>query len=346
LDGLVRFLASSQKSAQWLRKYYAFHIFPMVDVDGVVNGYYGKDRAPTDFNRAWLVDSPRTEIRQLLKYIFSEKHNSAFVCDFHSPCAGDPNFYFMPPENASLPHVWQINRFFADTLAHISPPKAILAAKDVLYPTYSGDAVETQSVRSLSWAKDIPGGTFELSYNADRQGHVITRKSYQSFGAAVGKALYKTFSKYGLVSDAGQADDVSFHKNYLLWQPLKHVTERTIPYQSTRALRLACKRKNSYVYLASPRQPLPESNSIRIHLRIKTRTPKTKLETFLRVFYYDKRGLRFQKQEIFRIPASGTWKTRSFELSPPKTAQNMRICFKITGGPATVTISDPPAFIR
>lgn len=102
LEGLIDFLLSNEPLCDKIRRKFVFKIVPMVDVDGVYNGFYGKDRPPIDFARDWVKFSrPQTLAikREIEKWIKTNVKYSMFL-DFHSPCLDEyHHVYIFHPQD-------------------------------------------------------------------------------------------------------------------------------------------------------------------------------------------------------------------------------------------------------
>jgi hypothetical protein len=58
-------------------------VVPIVDLDGVVLGEQGKDRAPYDHNRDYVEDSMYPEVAAIKQY--ADENEVSFAFDFHAP---------------------------------------------------------------------------------------------------------------------------------------------------------------------------------------------------------------------------------------------------------------------
>ena len=93
LDGLLRAVAAEEppgrlRGIEWW-------IVPFVDIDGAVEGNYGKDTLPIDFNRAWSPMPMRPEVHAIqsdLRY-FAASRSRRFVLDLHGPGGGETRMY-------------------------------------------------------------------------------------------------------------------------------------------------------------------------------------------------------------------------------------------------------------
>jgi hypothetical protein len=97
LDGILRAVASEEpgrrlRGVEWW-------IVPFVDLDGAVEGNYGKDCFPIDFNRSWAEMPMRPEvgaIQQDMQY-FADGRRRRLILDLHGPGGGETRMYLMHP---------------------------------------------------------------------------------------------------------------------------------------------------------------------------------------------------------------------------------------------------------
>jgi hypothetical protein len=92
LEGLIGRLITEGAGEVSLR------IIPFVDLDGVVEGRYGKNAYPVDFGRGWDGSNPRPEVAAYRDYVAAEPPHLAVDC--HAPLALHPHFlsHTMLPE--------------------------------------------------------------------------------------------------------------------------------------------------------------------------------------------------------------------------------------------------------
>lgn len=122
LDGILRHFAetSMDSCVVWA--------VPLSNVDGVVQGDYGKDNFPYDLNRAWGQPPMRHETLVIQRDLarWRERCRPALTIDFHAPggCEADGLYCYLPnPEKA------------AD--AHAEAAKWAEAVSDALTPKYA-----------------------------------------------------------------------------------------------------------------------------------------------------------------------------------------------------------------
>jgi hypothetical protein len=97
LDGFLRAFASSS-----LREKYSLHCIPIIDLDAVVEGRYGKLALPVDHHMCWTPDTPRPEIALAMKLMRESAYGSKFplLINFHSP--SPENDCYLVPFNPTL----------------------------------------------------------------------------------------------------------------------------------------------------------------------------------------------------------------------------------------------------
>lgn len=97
LDGILRAVASEETGGQ-LRGVEWWAV-PFVDLDGAIQGNYGKDCFPIDFNRSWAEMPMRPEvgaIQQDMRH-FAEGRRRRLILDLHGPGGGETRLYMMHP---------------------------------------------------------------------------------------------------------------------------------------------------------------------------------------------------------------------------------------------------------
>ncbi|MGI5817551.1 MAG: M14 family zinc carboxypeptidase [Armatimonadota bacterium] len=167
LDGMLRFLASDSDEAPELREGLDVWVCPFVDLDGVVNGDYGKDALPWDFNRAWESMPMRPAVhaiqRDLLR--FQERTAPRLVIDCHGPGHSTPGVYVQLPR-AERPEAQMAGaREFAADLARQMPEmRPELCARETTYAS-RWNKLATQA----SWVWDTLDGTQAVSVETSYQ---------------------------------------------------------------------------------------------------------------------------------------------------------------------------------
>lgn len=151
LDGMLRHLASEAEDAREIREALDIWVCPFVDLDGVVNGDYGKDALPWDYNRAWERLPMRASVhaiqRDLLR--FRERSEPRLVMDLHGPGHSTPGVY-VQLARAERPEGQRLGGLeFAADLADVFPelPAASLSHET----TYASRWNKLSTLGSWTW---------------------------------------------------------------------------------------------------------------------------------------------------------------------------------------------------
>jgi predicted deacylase len=181
-EGIIRTLsAAGEPDADT-----AFHVIPMLDVDGVFHGRYGKDQEPVDFNRDWREHPVRPEITALQRAIRASHEQApiSLFIDLHAPHHGDTSCYaFSAPETRG--NGGELLGRFRRSLEEAGPQTVGFRAADVRTDYRPERSARDYLERSLG----IPVITFELSYHLSQTGRYLTQGDYRDFGSAVVKSL-------------------------------------------------------------------------------------------------------------------------------------------------------------
>jgi hypothetical protein len=83
MEGLLQFLTSDDARAKILRQEFIFYAVPMINVDGVYNGYYRMDTRGLNMNRLYNGSDESEIISSMMKFI-STLDNLFFYMDMHA----------------------------------------------------------------------------------------------------------------------------------------------------------------------------------------------------------------------------------------------------------------------
>jgi hypothetical protein len=185
-EGIVRTLAGSDLPSL---ESTAYHVIPLLDVDGVFHGRYGKDEEPVDFNRDWRDHPVRPEIIALQRAIRAAHHQAPISCviDLHAPHHGDTSCYaFGNPAGDSKGAELQTS--LIRYLANEGPETVGFRETDL-----RNDYRPERSAREyLARTLDVPVITFEISYHLAQSERYLTQSDYRDFGSAIARGLDKT----------------------------------------------------------------------------------------------------------------------------------------------------------
>lgn len=194
IDGMLRYL-SSPEGAEALNRF-TWWFVPLVDIDGVEEGFYGKDQVILDLNRAWHPHFPRrTELVAVQRDIgqWRQCADGRLLLDMHAPGHGERDAYFVvgaetPPDfREALRTVWA--RLNAQLDSHGMQATLFKEKEPGSNTSAQSGMTSAQYVQSLG----INGCTYECTYQGDRAGHAYTVEDYRRMGMCMAKALYETY---------------------------------------------------------------------------------------------------------------------------------------------------------
>jgi hypothetical protein len=162
LDGLLRAVDADAH----LRERVAWTAVPMVDLDDVVEGSYGKDPHPHDCNRAYGVIC-RPEVAAVMSECYRLKpHGLALLCDLHAPSHRERRSY-VPIRGWSKDAVINpIAREFGERLQQAVPESLRSSIAHVLPPaTARSRYAGTSASRWITEALETDGVCVETSYH-------------------------------------------------------------------------------------------------------------------------------------------------------------------------------------
>lgn len=190
--GLHGFLDYFAKSGN---KDFVIWSVPLSNIDGVMNGDYGKDNFPYDLNRAWGQPPMRHETRAIMRDMgrWAECCKPLITLDFHSPGAcSSQGIYSVIPKNAEgekNPASLKLSEILYEALKareFASPDFFVTVNYKSRWetPTFSKFALDAMKLVSLTFE-------FPYSFAGTRE---LSREDYMSAGAAIAEAVIKNYS--------------------------------------------------------------------------------------------------------------------------------------------------------
>jgi len=192
LEGLLEFLLRDE--ARPIRRRLTLRAYPMVDVDGVVRGLYGKDRGGrlSDFNRDWTDSPRRPEVRAVrddLDEWAGECNYRAFL-DFHAPTLKDFNYFYLISRD-------EAGEGYCEAAARVLRLVALRCPD--LFRAEDYREVSTRDPNWRYWHRSscyyqhsrygVLSLACETSYNLSWQGEYMTEESMRRLGRSIGWAL-------------------------------------------------------------------------------------------------------------------------------------------------------------
>lgn len=183
LEGLLRFFAKikSEEILVWT--------IPLSNIDGVIEGYYGKDNFPYDLNRAWGNPPMRHETLVIKRDImrWRERCKSFLGIDFHAPGACEnEGVYFYLPNKEIFPEMFKKAKKLIERIAQYIDKKYL--AKNYVREINYKSRWETPSFHNFLSELKIPGFVIETPYALSRN-KILTISDYLKIGENIGKGL-------------------------------------------------------------------------------------------------------------------------------------------------------------
>jgi hypothetical protein len=196
LDGFLRAMTASP-----LRERFEVHALPMVDVDAVAEGRYGKDAPPADHHMSWCPDGPHLEVRQAMEWMEQAAGSAGglrLFLNFHSP--SPENDSYLPPLNPTLMTAGQQLEAerLANTLVSHSLPEFPLSADETSYQrvaSWFGDDVEQRPEAYALRRFGALGVLVETAYHAGPRGRPAGPETWRALGAALVRGLERHYGE-------------------------------------------------------------------------------------------------------------------------------------------------------
>lgn len=166
---------------------------PVTNIDGTIEGDYGKDPFPWDLNRAWGYPPMRSEVSVCMQDIgrWRSRCQPVLCLDFHSPGGSETEgcyTFLLDPETHADAHArgaaWA--DVMAAELADYAAPNFKLVAR---YPSrFKSD--QYASFNRFYTQGEVLGMTFEIPYHRIRD-RVLTIADYREIGRRMAVAVCK-----------------------------------------------------------------------------------------------------------------------------------------------------------
>ena len=195
LDGFLRYFASEEGRAR-LNKLCIWGV-PMVDIDGVTDGCYGKDQFLGDMNRSWtLTFQPRAEISAMVQDVmhWSEQCIPRFYLDFHSPAHEVRGVMF---NIHSKKHSGMLLDLMEKTNQLLKEKGKEPFTANMAVEGYVGSSQGSKNTSNEFFRDkiDVPALILEISYEGPKAGGVYEIKDYMEYGEALARAVSDLITK-------------------------------------------------------------------------------------------------------------------------------------------------------
>lgn len=203
---LEGFLDAAVKLPALLRRA-CLHIFPLVDLDGVVEGMYGKDRAPVDFNRDYCTRPQRPEIAAIVAEGERIGRADIFI-DLHAPAPGDCSFVVPGHPSFATDGHWEALWEFAAQLEALAPRSCPVRVADRSSNAMNWAAENSDQTAKIWFNRRFGalGLTLETTYHRSYNGKLVSPRGWRALGGAL---LRATAAHVGLASSPETAATIA-----------------------------------------------------------------------------------------------------------------------------------------
>jgi len=185
LDGFLRHWAQVRKGA------YVIWAVPLVDIDGVVGGHYGKDGFPYDLNRAWGVPPMRHEALVIRHDVerWKARCRPMLALDLHAPgaCERDGVYAYVSKAQTG-PLIAEETKWCNVLQNELQAEFAAPEFKRVI--TYPSRWETPNFAEYMRTEMGVPTLTLEIPYT-HAAGNVLTPKSYREIGRRTALAILR-----------------------------------------------------------------------------------------------------------------------------------------------------------
>jgi hypothetical protein len=198
---LIDFLVSAHPAAHYLLEHYIVKVVPMINIDGVVEGFYRTDHlSATDLNRVWTTPDPLRQpvvcaVKALVDQICRERKTAVYM-DFHGHarlhgtfaygCPNDEDAQFRDKEKLIPRMVTYLTDAFSWGHCVFSFPKERKAASRIVMRKEFG-IVQSFTIES----------SFGGIEHGPRAGILYDETMWKELGAKCGEAMYHLLVRDG-----------------------------------------------------------------------------------------------------------------------------------------------------
>jgi hypothetical protein len=197
LEGLLSRLLSNDDVARALLEKCVFLVVPMVNIDGVEEGRYGKDAPPIDYNRDWRYDAQRAEIRAILSFldILNKRYRIALRFDFHSPHPGGPTHLVPGRFSVMGEKAWRRSSRMRLYVQQLFEPVCACRVDDLedIYFCWAQENYRHNQNAYLEANYGTEGFTLEVAYHCDRNGRSLDPAIWRKMGGTLAKAIWDNY---------------------------------------------------------------------------------------------------------------------------------------------------------
>jgi hypothetical protein len=195
LEGFIDAYFGIDKAACRLREETVLLALPLVNLDGVEMGRYGKNAPPEDFNLAWAAKTCRMEIRSFLDLLETllKTYKPCFHVDFHAPQPGGYSYVVPPPAGIIGKEGWRRINLLIDLFEELTHEQGRCRREDLDsgYISWGGDEYRSRSDCILIENYDFDSLILETAYHEDCFGNTLNPPDWHFMG----RQFYEAFRR-------------------------------------------------------------------------------------------------------------------------------------------------------
>ena len=199
LEGIIESFLEQLRSSRLETAAIALLVFPLVDLDSVETGRYGKGRPPVDFNRDWTACPLHEEIRLIQSRIEKAAASSPLLLymDLHAPQPGGTT-YIVPArassyETSLYEQIWELYGQVEKSIEGFSTCR--IKDLDPFALNWGQEAYQHTSVQYQARRYQIPALTLETSYHYDSSKQLLDPVKWQGIGKKLWETVIGSFCK-------------------------------------------------------------------------------------------------------------------------------------------------------
>lgn len=258
LEGFLRELTGGSDLMVRVLRTTLFLVVPIVDLDCVEDGCYGKDQRPIDFNRDWSHYSFHPEIRNIVQEIDSlnERYRLVWACDFHAPQPGGASY--MPPSKSYAQDTPEWNRMWNLALRFEEKCQGTLnfSLHDVDTEVLNwGGLLNPSLINALFKEKwGCVSDCYEFSYHRDSRLKIIGKDEWDKMGRLLARSAVELLLEPGLGAspvDISRLPPWTIPPNLQFWKTTRKVKGFELK-ESRDSLELTPSHGDNFVWATSP----------------------------------------------------------------------------------------------
>lgn len=257
LEGLLKRLTDGSPEMKKLLTKTAFCILPIVDLDCVETGKYGKDQLPVDMNRNWIAHPYHPEIASFQSDLerLSQHYHLLWAFDLHAPQPGAASY--MPPSRSALPQSESWNRMWNMALAYESKCAGKISFHlndvdtEVLNWGGANNHGQTDAYYARRW--NCNATCFEYSYHRTAEDKLLEKSDWRLLGSLLAETIAEKLYDEALsdTPDMSRIPAWTLPARLQAWSPLQRIDGMTV-LEEANTLLLTPVASQNHAWLLSP----------------------------------------------------------------------------------------------